>query len=1819
MNVLLSSDTSLAVFQVNGVDVVDGEVVDLAPYTTEVQIVVEANDTDAAYEIAGGAELVNGENTLVVTVTAADGSTQEYTVTLNVALNNDASVVGISINGANVVDGDVITLDPLTTDVEVLVETTDSEAIVEISGGTDLAVGDNELVVTVTAADGETTQAFTFNLIVLPNTDTSLAVFQVNGVDVEEGTVVELEEGTTSVEVTASGNDPDATIEISGDQELTAGDNELIVSVLAADGVSSYDHLVILRVALGTNTDLASFTVNDTDVAYGDQVDLESGTTEVEVAIETADLEATFTIEGDFGLVAGENYLVVTVVAQDGVTTAEYVVILNVLLGTDTSTAVFQIDGQDVSDGDVVDLAEETTDVEVTVETTDPNATYEVNGDSNLVVGENTLTVTVTAADGLSFSDFSITLIVPLSSNTELASFTINGSEVSDGDSFDADANVTSVEVVVETLKAEATFQIFGGSNLIVGENELLVVVTAADGETTAEYRVTIVIPSNDTRASITVNGLSTIAGDIVTVEKETTSVEVEVVTVDEFATAVVVGNEELLEGENLVTVTVTAQDGSTKDYVFTVRVGGASADTALTSLTLNGVEVTDGETIQLRSRTTSVNVVAVTRDPAASVNITGRTGLVVGSNDIVVTVTAPDQKAVRVITIKAVVAPLSSNTNLSAFTVNGASVVDNGTVDLPAFTRSVTVVATPEYSESVVVVSGRSGLVDGSNVLTVQVTAANGTVRTYKATLLVKVLSSDVSLSKFTVNGSEIANNLVEVQPGTTAVEVVATATASTATVAISGNTGLRVGENVVSVLVTAENGSTKTYKVVVKVPLSNNVSLKSLQINGVEVTPGATVKLPRGTKIVNATVATTDSDAQSLITGATPLSDGPNTLSIRVTAANGTTVETYTVTLFVQPPSSDTGLKSIKINGSTVSDEGTLTVPALTKSVSVETVTSDPEATAVVSGRSNLQDGENTVSILVTAANGTSRTYKVTVRVLVLSSDVSLKSLSVNGIGYVSGSVEVPFGTRSVDVVAVTNDSAASYAVVGNGALKTGENTVIVRVTAVSGVSQDYVVPVTVLKSTNTALTALSVNGQVVVEGGTVTVPARTNVALVKAVTADPGASVVVSGTALVAGVSNTVSVVVTAADGKTSRTVTVSVLVTALSSDSSLKANGLKVNNVDYVVGSQVDLPIGSKSVVVSAVANDAGASVAVSGNTALNPGLNSVVVRVTAANGSFTDYVVSVFVASRSTNAAISTVANSWTINGVDVSVEGTVVDVAAGRTAVSAAAKPADGKATIAITGTTGLKAGLNQVKFTVTAEDGVTSKEYTREVRVLVLSSDVSLKSLSVNGIGYVSGSVEVPFGTRSVDVVAVTNDSAASYAVVGNGALKTGENTVIVRVTAVSGVSQDYVVPVTVLKSTNTALTALSVNGQVVVEGGTVTVPARTNVALVKAVTADPGASVVVSGTALVAGVSNTVSVVVTAADGKTSRTVTVSVLVTALSSDSSLKANGLKVNNVDYVVGSQVDLPIGSKSVVVSAVANDAGASVAVSGNTALNPGLNSVVVRVTAANGSFTDYVVSVFVASRSTNAAISTVANSWTINGVDVSVEGTVVDVAAGRTAVSAAAKPADGKATIAITGTTGLKAGLNQVKFTVTAEDGVTSKEYTREVRVAELSSNTNLSSLTVADTAVSSGGTVNVPAGTIRVSVIVVLESAESKVTISGNTDLETGPNTLIVTVTAPSGAQVENTIIVQVAEAPSNTSLAVFTVNDQNVSDGSSINVSKGTSRVRVSAIAEDAKASVVVTGKSGLSSGANYLTVTVTALSGASTTYTVTVNVGN
>ena len=74
----------------------------------------------------------------------------------------------------------------------------------------------------------------------------------------------------------------------------------------------------------------------------------------VEVSVETVDADATFEVDGDSDLQPGENELTVTVTAPNG-DVAEYNVTLNVLLSADTSLATFQVNGNDVQDGSIVD------------------------------------------------------------------------------------------------------------------------------------------------------------------------------------------------------------------------------------------------------------------------------------------------------------------------------------------------------------------------------------------------------------------------------------------------------------------------------------------------------------------------------------------------------------------------------------------------------------------------------------------------------------------------------------------------------------------------------------------------------------------------------------------------------------------------------------------------------------------------------------------------------------------------------------------------------------------------------------------------------------------------------------------------------------------------------------------------------------------------------------------------------------------------------------------------------------------------------------------------------------------------------------------------------------------------------------------------------------------------------------------------------------------------------------------------------------------------------------------------------------------------
>jgi hypothetical protein len=99
--------------------------------------------------------------------------------------------------------------------------------------------------------------------------------------------------------------------------------------------------------------------------------------------------------------------------------------------------------------------------------------------------------------------------------------------------------------------------------------------------------------------------------------------------------------------------------------------------------------------------------------------------------------------------------------------------------------------------------------------------------------------LSSDTSLSVFTVNGTEMTGSAVNLPFGTTSVEVVATSSYG-ATMTISGATNLQTGSNTLTVVVTAQDGITQqTYTVPLNVaaglPSAPTITHATVSLTGI------------------------------------------------------------------------------------------------------------------------------------------------------------------------------------------------------------------------------------------------------------------------------------------------------------------------------------------------------------------------------------------------------------------------------------------------------------------------------------------------------------------------------------------------------------------------------------------------------------------------------------------------------------------------------------------------------------------------------------------------------------------------------------------------------------------------------------------------------------------------------------------------------------------------------------------------------------------------------------------------------------------------
>jgi len=607
-------------------------------------------------------------------------------------------------------------------------------------------------------------------------------------------------------------------------------------------------------------------------------VSLPAGTRAVVVSVVTTDPYASFTVVGGAELVAGENTVTVTVLAADGETTADYVVVVtveSVVLSDDVSLESFTVGGQDATGGEV-SLPAGTRAVVVSVVTTDPYASFTVVGGAELVAGENTVTVTVVAADGETTADYVVVVTVAevlLGTNTGVNFITVAGQDGLAGPVM-VGLGTRAVLVFVETADPFATFTIDGGLDLQPGENIVTITVTAADGETSEEYTVTVILPelSDDTSFSIfKVNGLEVGDGDAIDLASGTSHVNVTFSTTDDYATYMIVGDgrkteEPLNEGENSLVVTVTAQNGDSAEYTVTLNVLVLSTNTDLAeeeAITING-EAIDRELLD---------------------QATGYVNLPLTSTRISIGVKAADQ---------------------------GADVFVNDKTVWPTFARYFSVGKGINWISIEVVPPAGVGFAR-TYTLMVYVGGAVATLKTVKVNTTSITFDEDNAgtLAGQLANGTTKATLLVEPtvplksgnNPGTQLGFDGGEATVSTSTTANSYNIdGLVTGENVITINVTPgdENLDPVSYTVTINVALSSDKGLNSFLVNGTAVTVGSTLILPVGTESAELDAVAHSELATFEVSGADELVIGLNTAVVTVMAEDESTQE-YKVTLIV------------------------------------------------------------------------------------------------------------------------------------------------------------------------------------------------------------------------------------------------------------------------------------------------------------------------------------------------------------------------------------------------------------------------------------------------------------------------------------------------------------------------------------------------------------------------------------------------------------------------------------------------------------------------------------------------------------------------------------------------------------------------------------------------------------------------------------------------------------------------------------------------------------------------------------------------------
>jgi gliding motility-associated-like protein len=1244
----------------------------LTPTAADLTSTITINGLPVASGSASAAiPLVEGpKNTITTVVTAADGTTtRTYTIAVFRKTSN-AKLANLTISAGTLTPAFTSLTTSYTasvastvTSITVTPTVADANATVTVNGvailsgttsaGLPLANGGNTILVAVTAQDGTTTRNYTIKVTRLSGNA------GLSGLAISTGTLspafavgktsyaVSVSNAVTSMIITPTASGANATITVNGIAvksgsasaaiPLKAFLNVINVVVTAQDGVITDTYTINVTRAPSNNAVLTNLSISsgplnpsfDPGTSSYTTPDVANAVSTLTVMVVTSDSTATVKVNGiavvsgsaTVPLAVGANTIKTVVTAQDGSTTNMFTIAINRAASSNAGLAGISLSSGTLSPAFAtaintytVTVLNSVSSIELTPVTSDGVATVTVNGAAvvsgsasaaiSLAVGPNIITTVVTAQDGVATSTYTVTVTRSASTN----------------------ANLSGLAISTGTLKpvfttATTTYTVAMGS---------------------AISSVTITPTTSDAGATVSVNGTPVTSGS---------------------ASSAIA----LAVGTNTISTVVTAADGFTQQ-TYTITVNKAASTnanlsaliTSSGSLTPSFASTTTSYTKTVGYAVPSITFTPTTANSGATVTINGTPviagspsaaiALSVGLNTITIIVTAQDGVTSQTYTIALTRSQPNTNATLSNIVPSSGTLTPVFSTTRYAYTDSVansvtSLTLTPSCTNAnaAVTVNGATvapgspsaaiSLTTGSNIITAVVTAQDGvTTKTYNITVN-RALSSNANLAGLSLSSgilnpvfdtntysyaAPVANNVSAVTVTPVSSDAGASITVNgSAVVSGSASAGipLSVGPNIITVFVTSQDGTaTQNYTITVnRTPPSSNAGLSNLTLNNATLTPVFATGTTAYTALVDntimsttATPTTSDSSATVSVNGtpvisgtasqSIPLAVGPNTLTVVVTAQDGSTTQTYTVTI-TRAASSNATLSGLALSSGTLTPSFVSTTTSYTASVAntvaaitVTPKTGVPTSTVTVngitvtsgmtSGAIPLKVGANTITTVVTAQNGTNtKTYKVTV------TRAASTVATLSNLGLSAGTLSPAFATATTSyTLAVDNTVTATTAtptvtdatatvtvnsvMVNSGTasqsipLAVGSNTITTVVTAQDGsTTKTYTVTITRAASSNATLLSLALSsGTLSPSFASTTTSYTASVAntvasiTVTPKTGVPTSTVTVNGTAVTSGTasgaitlnvgSNIISTVVTAQNGTNTKTYKVTV---------------------------------------------------------------------------------------------------------------------------------------------------------------------------------------------------------------------------------------------------------------------------------------------------------------------------------------------------------------------------------------------------------------------------------------------------------------------------------------------------------------------------------------------------------------------------------------------------------------------------------------------------------------------------------------------------